>query len=86
MLLTPEILNLITSTIVGTITFGIVGIYHAKEQNSALGSVLYMIFYSVHIGLLYLILSVYPIIWLIVLIVVIYMVLQIGGIIYYYGL
>lgn len=38
-----------------TITFGIVGIYYNKgEHNPAFGSFLYLLFYSIHVGLIYL--------------------------------
>ena len=78
LLLTPEILNWIADPIIAAITFGVVGLYYIKGSEPALGSILYMFFYAVHIGLLYLMLSVYPIIWLMVLIGVIYFVLHIG--------
>ena len=42
---------------------------------------LYMIFYAVHIGLLYLMLWIYPIVWLMVLIGVVYIGLHIAAII-----
>ncbi len=81
LLLTPEILNWIADPIIAAITFGVVGLYYIKGSEPALGSVLYMFFYAVHIGLLYLMLSVYPIIWMNVLIVVIYIGLHIGAIV-----
>ncbi len=78
LLLTPEILNWIADPIIAAITFGVVGLYYIKGSEPALGSILYMFFYAVHIGLLYLMLSVYPIIWLMVLIGIIYIGLHIG--------
>ena len=78
MLLTPEILNWIADPIIAAITFGVVGLYYIKESEPTLGSILYMVFYAVHIGLLYLMLSVYPIVWLMVLIGVIYILVHIG--------
>ena len=81
LLLTPEILNWIADPIIAAITFGVVGLYYIKGSEPALGSILYMVFYAVHIGLLYLMLSVYPIVWLMVLIGVIYMGLHIAAIV-----
>ncbi len=78
MLLTPEILNWIADPIIGAITFGVVGLYYIKGSEPALGSILYMIFYAVHIAVMYLMLWVYPIVWLMVLIGVIYILLHIG--------
>ena len=78
LLLTPEILNWITDPIIAAITFGVVGLYYIKGSKPTLGSILYMVFYAVHIGLLYLMLSVYPIVWLMVLIGIIYIGLHIG--------
>ena len=79
LLLSPELLNWIADPIIGAITFSVVGLYYIKGSAPAWGSILYMIFYAMHIGLLYLILWIYPIIWLMVLIGVIYMGLHIGA-------
>lgn len=81
LLLTPEILNWIADPIIAAITFGVVGLYYIKGSEPALGSILYMLFYAIHIGLLYLMLSVYPISWLMVLIGVVYIGLHIGMIV-----
>ena len=78
LLLTPEILNWISDPIIGAITFAVVGLYYIKGSNPALGSILYMFFYAIHIGLLYLMLWIYPIVWLIVLVGIVYIVLHIG--------
>ena len=80
-LLTPDILNWIADPVIGAITFIVVGLYYIKRSDPALGSILYMIFYAVHIGLLYLLLWVYPIVWLMVLIVGIYIGLHIVAVI-----
>ncbi len=81
LLLTPEILNWIADPIIAAITFGVVGLYYIKGSEPALGSILYMVFYAAHIGLLYLMLSVCPIVWLMVLIGVVYIGLHIGMIV-----
>lgn len=78
LLLTPEILNWIADPIIGTFTFCVVGLYYIKGSKPALGSILYMFFYAVHIGLLYLMLCLYPIVWLMVLVGIIYIALHIG--------
>lgn len=78
LLLIPEILNWIADPIIGAITFGVVGLYYIKGSKPALGSILYMLFYAVHIGLLYLMLWLYPIVWLMVIVGIIYIVLHIG--------
>lgn len=78
LLLTPEILNWIADPIIGAITFGVVGLYYIKGSKPALGSILYMFFYTVHIGLLYLLSWLYPSVWLMVLVGVIYIGFHIG--------
>ena len=77
-LLSPEFLNWIADPVVAAFTFGVVGLYYISRSAPALGSILYMFFYALHIGLLYLILSVYPAIWLMVLIGAIYVGIHIG--------
>ena len=71
-LLSPDFLNWIADPIIAGFTFGVVGLYYISRSDPALGSILYMFFYALHIGLLYLILSIYPTIWLMVLIGVVY--------------
>ena len=80
-LLTPELLNLLADPIIFGITFGIVGFYYVSGSAPALGSFLYMFFYCVHIAGIYLLLSIYPTMWLIVLILVIYVALHITALI-----
>lgn len=70
--LSPFILNLISDPFVALITFLIVRLYYEPRSTPAIGSILYMIFYAIHIGLIYLILLVFPTIWLMVLIGVVY--------------
>lgn len=79
LLLTPEILNWIADPIIVAITFGVVGLHYIKGSEPALGSILYMFFYAVHIGLLYLMLSVYPMVWVMVLIGAVYIGLHVGA-------
>ena len=80
-LLSPEFLNWIADPVVAAFTFGVVGLYYISRSDPALGSILYMFFYALHIGLLYLILSVYPAIWLMVLLGVLYICLHVAVIV-----
>ena len=80
-LLSPELLNWIVDPMIATITFGVVGLYYIGRSDPALGSILYMFFYALHIGLLYLILSVYPEIWVMVIMGVLYISLHIAVIV-----
>ena len=80
-ILSPELLNWIADPIIAAFTFGIVGLYYISRSDPALGSILYMFFYAIHIGLLYLTLSIYPVFWLMVLIGIIYIGLHITAII-----
>ena len=80
--LSPEILNWIADPIIFTVTFGIVGLYYIKGSAPALGSFLYMLFYCIHIGLLYFVLLyVYPTVWLMVVIGCVYIALHIGALV-----
>lgn len=71
-------MNLIADPMIGVLTFAIVGLYYIKGDNSPLGSFMYMLFYAIHIGLLYLILSVYPVTWLMIAIIIAYVAAHIG--------
>lgn len=79
--LSPEILNWIADPIISGVTFLIVGLYYISGSAPTVGSILYMVFYAIHIGLLYLLLSIYPTVWLIVLIVILYIAIHIALII-----
>lgn len=53
--ITPDILNWLTEPFLYIITFFIVGIYYKRGRSSpALGSFLYLAFYIIHVGILYL--------------------------------
>lgn len=80
-LLSPELLNRVADPIIAGFTFGVVGLYYISRSDPALGSILYMFFYALHIGLLYLILSIYPTIWLMVLLGVLYICLHVAVIV-----
>ena len=77
-MLSPDFLNWIADPLIAGFTFGVVGLYYISRSDPALGSILYMFFYALHIGLLYLILSIYPAIWLMILIGVVYFGLHIA--------
>lgn len=54
--LTPEIANWIAEPILHIITFAIVGIYYSRGKNEpALGSFLYLLFYTIHVGLIHIV-------------------------------
>ena len=77
-LLSPETLNWIADPIISGVTFLIVGLYYISGSAPTVGSILYMVFYAIHIGLLYLLLSIYPTVWLIALIVILYIAIHIA--------
>ena len=78
MALSPELLNWIADPVIFAITFFVVGLYYTKGSLPVLGSFLYMFFYAVHIGMLYLLLTIYPLIWLMVILVVLYVCAIVG--------
>lgn len=56
--LNPIVANWIAEPILYAVTFAIVGIYYRKGRNNpALGSFLYLLFYAVHVGLIYIVSS-----------------------------
>lgn len=77
--LTPDVLNWLADPIIFAITFGIVGIYYERGSFPVLGSILYMFFYCLHMAGIYFLLSLYPMVWLIIIILVLYVVLHICG-------
>ena len=81
LLLTPEVLNWLADPLIYGFTFGVVGLYYISGTAPVLGSILYMVFYCIHIGLLYLILSCYPITWLMIVIAVAYIALHVAALI-----
>ena len=81
LLLTPDILNWIAGLVLPAFTFGTVGIYYSSGEEPAFGSILYMVFFCIHTGILYLMSLAYPAIWLIVLIGVVYIGLHIAVIV-----
>ena len=83
LLLSPELLNWFADPVIGAVTFLIVGIYYVSGTNPTLGSGLYMLFYAIHIGLMFLMLLVYPTVWLMILIGIIYIGLHVAFFIWY---
>lgn len=69
-------INLVADPLIASFTYGVVGLYYVKGTEPALGSILYMVFYCVHIGLIYLLSACYPRTWLIVIIILMYVVLH----------
>lgn len=77
--LTPDIANWIAEPILHAVTFAIVGIYYSKGENEpALGSFLYLLFYAVHVGLIHIVSS-FGFDWVaIIIVLVLYVALHIG--------
>jgi hypothetical protein len=51
----PIIANWITEAILFPITFAVVGLYYKREMKMpAVGSILYLVFYCIHTGIVYL--------------------------------
>lgn len=61
-------LNLAAEPFIVVFTYRVVGLHYMAGSEPAWGSILYMFFYCVHIGLIYLLSACYPQTWLIVLI------------------
>ena len=75
----PLVLNLLAEPILHAITFAIVGIYYHKgHHNPALGSFLYLLFYVIHVGMIYIVSSFGFSFVAMVIVVITYMVLHIG--------
>ncbi len=79
LLLTPDTLNWIAGFGLPAFTFAIVGLYYLRGSEPAAGSILYMVFFCVHTGILHLMSLAYPAIWLIILIGVVYIGLHIAA-------
>ena len=54
LVLSPFVLNLIAEGVLHSITFAVVGLYYISRSNPARGAFLYLLFYCVHVGMLYL--------------------------------
>ena len=54
----PFVINLIAEPVLHAVTFAVVGIYYHKgRHNPALGSFLYLLFYAIHVGMIYIVSS-----------------------------
>lgn len=77
--MTPDILNWCVEGVLHTLAFVITGIYYRKGANDpAKGSFLYLFFYCVHTGLLYLMSMFGFAIWAVAIIIVLYIAAHIG--------
>ncbi len=52
--ITPDILNIIMEAPLHAFTFAVVGLYYIKGSCPSIGSIFYLIFYVVHVFLIYL--------------------------------
>lgn len=75
--ITPEMLNLFAGLFLPAFTFVIVGIYYHGGFPAA-GSILYLIFYSVHIGMLYIMSRFAFSWWIIAAVLIAYVGVQVG--------
>ena len=66
--LSPAVLSWIADPIVAVVTRLAVRLYYEPRSSPAVGSTLYMVFYAVHIGLIYLMSLVFSATWLMTLI------------------
>lgn len=72
LLLTPDVLNWIAEPFVHGITFFVVGLYYDKGGVPTLGSFLYLLFYCIHIFLLWIMSVVKFNTWIVITIFLIY--------------
>lgn len=72
------LLNILAIPILHSITYAIVGLYYSKGSKPAKGSFLYLFFYCVHTGLLYLMSLVEFNIYGVLFIIAVYLLLHIG--------
>lgn len=77
--MTPFVLNLIAEPILYLLAFGVTGIYYTRGlQNSAVGSLLYLVFYVLHTVLLMLMSAAGFAWWAVIPIIVVYVLGHIG--------
>ena len=77
--ITSDILNLIAEPLLHFIAFSIAGLYYSKgRDNPAKGSFLYLFFYCVHVGLIYVLSLLSFAEWAIILVLILYIVAHIG--------
>lgn len=75
----PFVLNLIAEPVLHALTFATVGIYYYKGHHvPALGSFLYLLFYAIHIGMIYIVSSFGFLLFAIFIVVLSYIALHIG--------
>lgn len=74
----PLFMNIIAAPILHIITYVVVGLYYSRGSDPAKGSFLYLLFYCIHTGLLYLMGLFGFASWAIALILVVYIAAHIG--------
>ena len=77
-LLSPDLLNWLSEPVMHAITFLVVGIYYDRGSAPALGSLLYLLFYCLHIWIIWLMSLAGFAIWVVVLISVAYIGCHVG--------
>lgn len=77
--MTPIVMNYLAETVLHALTFALVGLYYSRsEHNPSKGSFLYLMFYCVHVGLLYLMGLFGFATWAVALILIVYAMAHIG--------
>ena len=75
----PIVINYLAAPILHVITYGVVGLYYTRHKNSpTFGSFLYLVFFCIHVGLLYLMAQLGFAAWAVVLILIVYAMAHIG--------
>lgn len=70
----PIVINFLAAPILHAITYGVVGLYYTRHKNSpAFGSFLYLLFFCIHVGLLYLMAMMKFALWAVLAVLVAYM-------------
>lgn len=67
-----ELINLIVGVAFVPFSYGIVGLFYERGSAPAFGSFLFTVVYAINTGITYLICLVYPMMWLMILIPIIY--------------
>lgn len=78
-MMTPIVMNYLAEPVLHAFTFALVGLYYSRsDHNPSKGSFLYLMFYCVHVGLLYLMGLFGFATWAVALILIVYAMAHIG--------
>lgn len=77
--ITADIINWVAEALLHFIAFNVTGLYYSKgRDNPAKGSFLYLFFYCVHVGLIYVLSSLDFALWAIILVLITYIAAHVG--------